>query len=223
MINFKRSVVALMGSLALVCGAARAADLQKLVVETQRSSAVDGTLQIIWWMPQQFWVESMNANPAVPAEARTQVLTVLADYTIIAMMRAKAGALGITDPTAKADLLKNAQVSIDGQVIEPLPPEQVSPGAQLLLAQLKPAMASMVGQVGQNLEFVVYPAKGADGKVLVDAEKPGNFTVKLFAQTSSWRLPLGSLLPPRTDPKTGEQFPGNYSFNPYTGNKLPAP
>jgi hypothetical protein len=223
MVKFRQGAAALMGSLALVCGVARGADLQQLVTETQRSSAVDGTVQIVWWMPQQFWVESMNANPAVPAEARTQVLAVLADYTIVAMMRAKAGALGITDPTSKADLLKNAQVSVDGKVIEPLAPEQVSPGAQLVLAQLKPAMASMVGQVGQNLEFVVYPAKGADGKVLLDAAKPGNFTVKLFAQTSSWRLPLGSLLPARTDPKTGEQFPGNYSFNPFTGSKLPVP
>lgn len=215
--------LALLGTAVLLPAAARAADLQQLVQETQRSTAADGTLQIVWWMPQQFWEESMNANPAVPAEARTQLLSTLADYTIIAMMRAKAGALGITDPSSKEDLQKNAQVMVDGKMIEPLAPEQVSPGAQLLLAQLKPAMASMVGQVGQNLEFLVYPAKGADGKVLLDASRPGTFSVTLFNQANAWRLPLGSLLPPRKDPKTGELFPGNYNFNPYTGTKLPAP
>ena len=35
-----------------------------------------------------------------------------------------------------------------------------------------------------------------------------------------YRLPLGSLFPPAVDPKTGESFPGNYHFNPFTGDKL---
>jgi hypothetical protein len=82
-------------------------------------------------------------------------------------------------------------------------------------------MASMVGQLGENLEFVVFPATAA-GKA-VDAAKPGSFTVKLYDQSTTWRLPLGSLLPKRSDRKTGEQFPGNYNFNPYTGDKLAAP
>ena len=29
-----------------------------------------------------------------------------------------------------------------------------------------------------------------------------------------------SLLPPKFDQDTGEKFPGNYLFNPYTGRKL---
>jgi hypothetical protein len=35
-----------------------------------------------------------------------------------------------------------------------------------------------------------------------------------------YRLPIGSILPPALDPKTGESFPGSYHFNPYTGGKL---
>jgi hypothetical protein len=42
----------------------------------------------------------------------------------------------------------------------------------------------------------------------------------LYDQTYRWRTPLGSLLPVKVDAKTGEEFPGNYSFNPYTGEKL---
>ena len=33
-------------------------------------------------------------------------------------------------------------------------------------------------------------------------------------------VPLGSLLPPRQDAATGESFPGDYLFNPYTGGAL---
>ena len=35
-----------------------------------------------------------------------------------------------------------------------------------------------------------------------------------------YRLPLGSVLPPRFDPNTEETFPGNYNYSPFTGAKL---
>ena len=35
-----------------------------------------------------------------------------------------------------------------------------------------------------------------------------------------WWIPLGSLLPPKYDSETGEKFPGNYNYNPFTGIRL---
>jgi hypothetical protein len=84
---------------------------------------------------------------------------------------------------------------------------------------MKPAMAANAGPLGQAMEFIVFPAK-ADGKPLIDAAQAGTLQVTLYDQTYKWRLPLGSVLPARVDAKTGEEFPGNYQFNPYTGDKL---
>ncbi|MDE2136021.1 MAG: hypothetical protein KGJ68_01180, partial [Gammaproteobacteria bacterium] len=68
--------------------------------------------------------------------------------------------------------------------------------------------------------------KGADkaGHHTVEATREGQFVVHIGTVTMQYRLPLGSLLPPAIDAKTGESFPGNYHFNPFTGEKLsPAP
>jgi hypothetical protein len=200
--------------------AASVAGVQDIVRETQRSVESNGQVTMVWWMPQQFWDESLKANPALPAEARQQVLNGLADYTVVALLKAKAGAGGLSDVQPKAELLKNVRLESNGKLIEPLAPEQVSPLTQLLLSQLKPAMAAMAGQVGQAMEFVVYPAKGADGALLMDAMQAGSVKIKLYDDTFSWRLPLGSLLPVKLDSKSGEEFPGNYLFNPFTGDKL---
>lgn len=215
-------ILLLLISMGLFATSASAANLQDLVVETQRTAQRDGQMTMAWWMPQQFWQESMNANPSVPAAAREQILTALSDYTIVAMMRARTGATGLTDVQSKAELMKNAQLEINGKVMAPLAPEQIAPGAALVLSQLKPALASMAGQLGQSLELVVYPAK-ADGKLLVDAAQSGALQIKLYDETFKWRLPLGSLLPAKVDAKTGESFPGNYQFNPFTGGKLGTP
>lgn len=216
-----RAVAALIGLALFAPGLVRAANAQELVRETQRTSTDGGHLTMVWWMPQVFWEESLKANPALPEELRNQFLATLSDYTIVALLRASPGLAGLTDVQPKEELLKNTRVAIGGKTVEALAPESISPGAQLLLAQLKPALGSMAGQIGENLEFVVYPGK-ADGRFLLDAAKEGSFEVSLYEQTFTWRLPLGSVLPPKVDGKTGEQFPGNYNYNPYTGGRLEA-
>jgi hypothetical protein len=205
---------------ALTMSGASVAGVQEIVRDTQRTAESGGAMTLVWWMPQQFWEESLKANPAVPEAVRAQVLSVLADYTVIALLRAKPGATGLAEVQTKEELLKNVRVESNGKLIEPLAPEQIAPAAQLVLSQLKPAMAGMVGQVGQAMEFVVYPTKAADGKLQFDALQAGTLKVALFDANFSWRLPLGSLLPARVDKKTGEEFPGNYQFNPFTGDKL---
>jgi hypothetical protein len=213
-----RMAIAL-GALWMVCGAT-SAGVQELVQETQKSTTVDGQVSMVWWMPQEFWDESLKASgAAVPEEMRTQILTLMANYNIIAVLRGRTGALGLTDVQPKAEMQKNISLESGGKVIAPLAPEQLDPGAQVLLAQLKPGLAATIGQMGQAMEFLVYPGQ-AEGSRLIDPVKAGELKVVFYGQTHRIRLPLGSLMPLRVDGKTGEQFPGNYQFNPFTGDKL---
>ncbi len=85
----------------------------------------------------------------------------------------------------------------------------------------KPTIAGMIGSVGKSMELLVYPNR-QNGKPLLDAKKSGAFRYTIYEHVFDWRLPLSSLLPPRVDPKTNEEFPGNYEFNPFTGGKLNA-
>lgn len=39
-------------------------------------------------------------------------------------------------------------------------------------------------------------------------------------ETFAWRLPLGSLMPATVDAGSGERFPGNSVYDPYTGRRL---
>ncbi len=187
--------------------------------DTQRTTQANGDITSWWWMPQQFWEEAMKGNPALTDEGRAQVLAPLADYALFGVMRAKVGGAGISDIQPKAELLKNLKLEVNGKAVEPLAPESIAPGAQMLLGStLKPAMTAMGGAALQGMEFVVFPAK-ADGKPLIDALQAGSVQLTLYDQTNRFRTPLGSLLPVKVDAKTGEEFPGNYSFNPFTGEK----
>jgi hypothetical protein len=195
------------------------AGVAEILRDTQRTTQANGDITMVMWMPQQFWEESMKGNPALTAEGRAQVLAPLAEYALFGVMRAKVGATGLTDIQPKTELVKNLKLKVNGKAVQPLAAEAISPGAQMLLSTLKPAMAAMGGAALQGMEFVVFPAT-AEGKPLIDAMQSGTLQVTLYDQVYRWRTPLGSLLPVKVDSKTGEEFPGNYSFNPFTGEKL---
>ncbi len=202
-------------------GTARAVNMQQLMQDTQRMSQ-DGTrMSLVWWIPQEFWEISLSANPAVTPEGRAQILKALDDYTIFVLVRAESGFGGMTALGSREDLLLNSKLEIGGQVISPIPLDSVSGGAYTIVAGMKPMLGRLLGQFGQLMELVVYPSK-KDGKPIFDPKVAETFTYTLYEHTFTWHLPLGSLLPPKLDPRTKEQFPGNYQFNPYTGTRLTA-
>lgn len=214
----KRGLAALLGICALA-GTVRAAGVEDIVRDTQRLTVEDGSVSMIWWIPVQFWEASMRDNADLPEAARTEIIGFMAEYNVVALLRAKAGPEGLEDIRPKDELVKNTRVEANGKVLEPLAADKVSPAALVLLSQLKPVIAAAAGQVGEAMEFVVYPAF-VDGKAIIDATQPGALNVTFYGRTQQWRLPLGSLLPPKIDKVTGEQFPGNYEYNPYTGKKI---
>jgi hypothetical protein len=212
-----RGAAALLAVFALA-GGVRAAGVDDLVRETQRITIEDNQISMIWWLPLEFWSETIRGNPDLNAEARSELVSMMADYTVIALMRASPGAQGLEKIQPKAELLKNTRVEFDGKVLQPVADDKVAPTANLVLAQLKPVLAQASGAVGEALEFLVYPAK-VDGKA-IDAGMAGKLSVTFYGKAQNWRLPLGSVLPPKTDKATGEIFPGNFEFNPFTGKKI---
>jgi hypothetical protein len=215
----RKLAVALILALAMTTHA-RATDLQQLTRETQRMSQASQQLTLVWWMPQVWWEASLSNNVTLSPEGRAQMLAVLDDYIIFAIARAKL-TMATLDARSKSEMLSNARLEIGDKTIDPIAPENLTPAAQAILVAFKPVLAGMMGKVGQSIEMVIYPSKQGDQK-LIDPLKPGSFKYTLYEQTFTWRLPLVSLLPPKVDPKTSEEFPGNYEFNPYTGEPLRA-
>lgn len=215
-----RVCAALAAALATTC-TARGANLQQLVQETQRVSVENGQITMVWWIPQQFWDASLSASGVMSPTGKAQVLQALQDYMIFGLVHAKSGIGGITDASSKEDLLLNTTLEIGGQTVQPLAPESLSPAAAAILGGFKPGLERTMGQFGASMQILIYPALRA-GKPLIDPSAAGTFRFTLYGQTFTWHLPLASLLPPKFDRGTHEQFPGNYDFNPYTGAKLSA-
>lgn len=194
-----------------------------LLSEIQVTSGSTSTLDLVWWMPPAFWDVSLAQQGGIPDDMRAEINALFSQYVVLAAVSGSMGNLGAASYMGEAELRdKLVLVAPDGSTHRPLPPEDVDPRMAVLVGALKPMFASTLGPVGSNLNFYAFPGRAADGTLLVDPLSDGTMTVRIAETEYPFRLPLASLLAPARDPATGEEFPGNYRFNPFTGAPLQA-
>ena len=201
--------------------AQEAPNVPAMIHDTQRMSRSPHDLMLVWWLPEQYWSATMENNKAVSQAQIDQILHIIGPYTIVAVVDARIGALGGMTYQSEDDLRKETRIRDEqGHIYAPLTDDKINPDARNLLLMLKPIIANVIGPLGQNMYFLVFPAQNASGQHFADPTKNGMLTVDVGPKSFQYRLPLGSFLPPMYDALTGERFPGNYRYNPFSGKAL---
>jgi len=195
-------------------------DVQALVRETQITSEAPNELTMIWWLPEQFWQASLRQSN-LKSDQVDEFLKVVRRYTLIAVVDGRVGPLGGASFSPEEAVRTNVTLKdATGVSYAPLGESSIDPDMKNLVQLMKPVVANLAGPVGQNMHFVLFPSKSDDGRLVANPGSTGALWVIVGGKEFKYRLPLGSILPPKYDPGTGEKFPGNYTFNPFTGTKL---
>jgi len=209
----------------LVAPAEPQPDVQAIVHETQQLSRDADKMVFVWWMPEQFWKASLQER-ALSEQKTEKFMSVVRRYTTIAVVDGRLGAVGGLTYSNEEEMRSTVSVKdLKGRIHRPIDVLDADPDMRNLVAVMKPILGNMLGPLGTNMHFFLFQTD--DRQQVVDATSEGTLEIHAADATFKYRLPLGSVLSPRYDTKTGEQFPGNYSFSPYMGNKLtsvpPAP
>jgi hypothetical protein len=195
-----------------------AASIKELLNETQRTFG-DTDYTLVWWAPSEYWAMSLDQTHQLTEQQKEAAVEVFDDYSVFIIVKATVGPFcGITFAD-RDEIQAGMSLKVNDKTIPLLSHDELSPDAQNFFSIMGPTMKNDVGQFGEGMEFFVYP-NTKDGKKIIDPLKEGTVEYSVFGRTEEWWLPLESLLPPMYDAKTGEQFPGNYIFNPFTGEKL---
>lgn len=196
-------------------------DFQSFLQETQKITQGPQSFRLVWWIPTEYWEESLKNDPSMTQDQKNALYEVVDKYTVFSVIDANISNLGSMVPFPKSEIVRKISLSVGQEKnILPLSDGDLSSDAINLFSMMKPLMANMLGQFGQGLEFVCFKGTDANGKRLLNPKSEKSFTINYSEHSFKWRLPLGSLLPLKYDPLTGEEFPGNYIYNPFTGNKL---
>jgi hypothetical protein len=199
------------------------ADFQALLQDTQRVIQEPSGTTMVWWMPDDYWRVTLAQTPGVTKEDLDKFIESLSPYTVIVAVHAKVSAMGTVTYESEADLRGSIRLTDNrGSSYSPLPEEKINEEARKNLAQIRPSFGQMAGPMGQNMYIFVFPGTYKLGGKIADPRKDGAFNVKLGEKQFRWRLPLGSLMPPKVCPKCNEKLSGAFKFCPYDGTQLPA-
>ncbi len=205
---------------------ADAVDTGALVRDLTLNRQVGSRLTVTIWMPDDFWRTAFRNSGNISAQGVEQYLAVVHPYVLIAVLDAQRGITAFRFTDSETLSTQTTIEDSHGAVYSPLTPDAVGDEIRNLTQMMRPMLANMMGAMGQHMEFLVFANADSAGNPIADPKRSGSLTVHVGDASMRYRLPLGSVLPPSLDPKTRESFPGNYRYNPYTGDKLtqtPAP
>lgn len=214
-------VILMLGLTSLSYAQEHKVNLNALLEETQMMSEGADDLTIVWWVPVEFWKASFAQDPSVSKTDAENILKALGPYTIIAAVDGKIGTFGGVTYSSESYLRTNTTIKdVRGKVYKPLSNSSIDADALSLLSTMKPVLENILGPMGQNMHFLVFPGTDDNGLVLADPRKEGIMTVTLGANSFKYRLPLGSLLPPKVCPVDGEEMSGAWKYCPWHGTEL---
>ncbi|MGB0917596.1 MAG: hypothetical protein ACPGU4_08400 [Flavobacteriales bacterium] len=195
-------------------------NLNDLVSETQIMSEDPDRMCFVWWIPDEYWAASLAGDPESAGEVGT-ILEVLGQYTVFSIADGEIGPYGNVDYVPLNAMLENVRVTDKhGDVFKPLTDKEVGGDAKNFLAMMKPMFASMLGPMGENMQFILFPKENLEGKRLLDPFSEGEFGVSLFEETIKFSNPLGSLYAPKSCPIDGKKWNGTWTYCPKHGEKL---
>lgn len=217
-------------ALALICALlvttpAHAAEyvppLDELMHDTMKSDPSPDNVDMVWWVPTDFWRATFVNNPDISATQAQKMVDALDPYAMFAVVQGKMGPLGAVEfkegPEVRASLsLKTPS----GATLLPLGDDNLGGDAALFAQLMKPMLSRMLGPMGEHLEFYFFDNKGPAGGLAVDPRLDSTFTVQVGAQAFVWQLPLESLFAPVDCPKCARELKGTWTYCPYDGTKV---
>lgn len=204
-----------------ICAQTHKVDISKLIDETQLSDDESEVFTLVWWIPEEFWKYTFESDQTMSQSEKDQIMDYFRPYTIVMVADGTIGSFGGITYTPESTLRKNIRI-IDnsGAKYSPIDEEDINADTQSFLMLMQPMLANMLGPMGKNMNFFVFPAKTAGGKKIGDPYGSGTFTVKFDERDFKYRLPLGSLIPEKKCPVDGEMLNGAWQYCPWHGKVL---
>lgn len=196
-------------------------------IQAQPEAASDSHMTLVWWVPYEYWASVFSRDPNVTEPMRKQLLAVLKNYMLIAVVQADISPLGTFSYYSQDVVQKNLAVKYKdskSEIKELSPSDNVSGDMSILLSQITPVLKAAMGNMGSNFHFFVYDDIDSKGERIADPYEEGTLSASLSNAdeeqlSANFKTPLNSLFIPRKCPN-GEDAHVSWKYCPWSGKKL---
>lgn len=195
--------------------------LMDLIQDTQKMEQTNESMVLVWWIPTEFFEANFAQDKSISDAEAQEFLKVIEPYTIVVVIDAKISKMGAVSYKSRDEIIENVVVTgMDGKAYKAIPKADMQPDAANFLDLMKPLMANMMGQMGNNMQFLAFSTAKKNGSAIANPKESGSFIVKVGSDDFKWNLPLGSVLTSKVCPEDGAEMSGAWTYCPFHGTKL---
>ena len=226
-------IILLIGMLSLTCNALaierkplKEVDINALTDQTQVMGGDANSIDLVWWIPVEFWEASLRQTEDMPEVQITQMLAVFRNYAVLGVVQADIspfGAFRFFDKDTVMEGLQVQAIDTSGKAHKISHTEPSDPDMRLLLDLMRPILTQAMGNLGENFYFFPLPAFDDEGNRVPSPYEKGELHVTLQRGEKTVNLeielPVDSLFVPRICPN-GKPAHVSWVYCPWSGKKL---
>jgi len=189
-------------------------------------SSDPGVIAIVQWIPKEWWRLTLE-RAGVPDERIKEVLELFDPYMTFIMVHGRISSSGLPAFTSKSLLQQHVFLEDNtGQLYKPIDEEDIESGVRNAIITIKPIFSNMLGRMGDNMHFFLFPSQGKSKGKSYEAAREGAFSIRFKGvpeagdQIFQWILPLSSLVPAKICPKCKKEENGSWNYCPWCGSSL---
>lgn len=168
----------------------------------------------VWWLPSEYWRIALSDSPDVSESIIADIENQLKGYSLFSVVNADIKPNGFMKRETSITIINN------NSILSPIPNEEVPEDISELINVLHPTLASMAGQLGEQMIFYVFKNELDDGTTAISPYHKGKLYVKVNDEDFIYRLPIQAMVEQKVCPEDGEYLNGNWEYCPWHGSKL---
>lgn len=210
----------LLASLFISTVHAQKSKINALTEETQLLSNNDDKMRIVWWIPNEFWLTAFEGEDSMSPEQVEQFIAIFDNYSVFAVADGDISDFGSVTYQSIEAVFNSIYVFKDGKEHHPLTDQEINADVRVVLGMLKPVLSNMLGNMGENIHFILFEGYSGKNKRFIEPLEDDDFLVFLGGEKFEFNLPIGALMPSKTCSKHPEEMRGSWSYCPFCGSEL---
>ena len=194
--------------------------IDQFLTETQLGSDDPDSLELIWWIPLDFWEISNAQDPSYTEGDMQELREMLAGYEIFAVVKGRIGTFGGITYSSLETIQEEFKVMYKGEPLVLADTGQAPPDLLNFMSMIQPMMANMFGPMGENMHFILMKDNALNKVIPISAKADDDVAFELGAFKKSIDLPLSCMMIEKKCPKDGKLYNGKFNYCPYDGTAL---
>lgn len=194
--------------------------IDDFISETQFGSDSPDDIEIIWWVPTEYWNIVFAQDPSTSDTESQEIIDMVKDYVVIMAIKGKIGIFGGITYNTKEEIKAITNVNYNGENLYMLEDDEINPDMINFISMIQPMMKNMIGPMGDNMQIFLYQSPKEKKILPIDPYSNNNLIFKLGSFEKGASLPLGCLLEEKLCPENQEELSGKWNFCPIHGSEL---